>query len=96
VKRNIKVGQEDVNLKNYPNDKVKLMTLRCGDINGDGEIDQADLNILWQLSNYNKRISAGADSRCDLNGDVEVNQIELNILWLPSNYNLGAVEIDLQ
>jgi hypothetical protein len=92
---NLVVGEDGLDLTQDSRDAVKTMTLLCGDVNGDGEINQADLNILWQPLNYNKRVSEGADPRCDLNGDGEVNQIDLNILWQLVNYNKGPVVIDI-
>ena len=68
------------------------MTLRCGDINNDGMINDADLAILWLSTNYNKSAGApGVNSRCDLNGDGMINDADLAILWLAANYNKGAV-----
>jgi len=89
------VGEDDLDLSKDSRDAVKIITLLCGDINGDDAINSADLNILWWSINYNKRVSEGADPRCDLNGDGEVNQLDLNILWMPMNYNKGAVVINL-
>ncbi|MCL2153596.1 MAG: InlB B-repeat-containing protein, partial [Oscillospiraceae bacterium] len=89
----IVVDDDHVDLTRSTNSAVSLITLLCGDINGDGEINQADLNLLWQPTNYNKRVSEGADPRCDLNGDGEINQLDLNILWQLINYNKGAVVI---
>jgi hypothetical protein len=92
--RTIIVGNDDIDLTQSINPEVALITLRCGDINGDGEINQDDVNILWLPSNYNKRVSKDTDSRCDLNGDGEINQLDLNILWQLVNYNKGEVFIE--
>jgi hypothetical protein len=76
------------------NVNVGTLTLLCGDISGDGLINQSDLNILWLPANYNKSVTdSNANPLCDLNGDGLVNQTDLNILWLPANYNKGAVVI---
>jgi hypothetical protein len=91
--QSITVGDGDVDLTKDSRPEVCLMTLLCGDIDNDGEINQADLNVLWQPSNYNKRVSEGADPLCDLNGDGEVNQLDLNILWQLVNYNKGEVVV---
>jgi len=90
----VTVGDEDVDLTQDDREEVRLITLLCGDINGDGEINQLDLNILWDPSNYNRRVDDGALNGCDLNGDGEVNQLDLNILWMPENYNKGAILIE--
>jgi hypothetical protein len=54
-----------------------------GDIDGDGDVDFADLNLL--LSSYNQ---AGAGLPADLDGDGDVDFADLNILL--GNYNAGA------
>ena len=94
VLNNIVVGEEDLDLTLDSRPNVRLMTLLCGDINGDGMINQLDLNILWLPANYNKSVDGDANELCDLNGDGVVNQLDLNILWLPANYNKGAVIIE--
>jgi hypothetical protein len=93
---NVVVDEKNVDLTRSTHSAVSIITLLYGDINGDGEINQEDLNILWQPSNYNRQVSEGADPRCDLNGDGDVNQDDLNILWQLINYNNGAVVIDLK
>jgi len=93
IVENIVVDKTNVDLTEDIRPEVRLMTLLCGDINGDGEINQADLNILWLPANYNKTLAGGANPLCDLNGDGEINQLDLNILWLLSNYNKGTVLI---
>jgi len=51
---NLEVGDKDLDLTEHVNAAVRCITLPYGDLNGDGEINQADLNILWQPANYNK------------------------------------------
>jgi hypothetical protein len=91
---NIAVGEGETDLSQDIRPAVQLMTLRCGDINGDGNINNSDLTILWQQANYNRSASAAANGLCDLNGDGLVNNIDLTILWLAYNYNRGAIVID--
>jgi SagB-type dehydrogenase family enzyme len=91
--RNIVVADKDVDLTQDARPEVRLMTLRCGDINGDGNINNSDLTILWQQANYNRSASAAANKLCDLNGDGLINNIDLTILWLGYNYNRGEIEI---
>ena len=52
--KDVVVGREDLDLINDDRPEVQLMTLRCGDINGDGLINDADLTILWLAYNYNR------------------------------------------
>jgi hypothetical protein len=90
--QNIVVGEEtDVDLTQDSRDGAKLITLLCGDINGDGNINGNDLSILWLAANYNKATSAAQTPLCDLNGDGNINGSDLSVLWLPVNYNKGAV-----
>ena len=90
--KSILVGDEDVELANVPS--VQCITLPCGDINGDGMINDGDLTELWKLSNYNRNIEdEGVNEMCDLNGDGMINDVDLTILWMISNYNKGPVVI---
>jgi M6 family metalloprotease-like protein len=91
---NIVVAGRDVDLTQDGRPDVRLMTLRCGDINGDGNINNSDLTIMWQQANYNRSTSAAANKLCDLNGDGFINNIDLTILWLAYNYNRGEIEIN--
>ncbi|MBL0921408.1 MAG: hypothetical protein IBJ10_04680 [Phycisphaerales bacterium] len=54
-----------------------------GDIDGDGDVDFADLNLL--LSSYNQ---TGPNLPADLDGDGDVDFADLNILL--GNYNAGS------
>jgi alpha-tubulin suppressor-like RCC1 family protein len=92
--RNIVVAGNNVDLTNSARPELRLMTLRCGDINGDGNINNSDLTILWSQANYNRSAEAAANPECDLNGDGLINNIDLTILWLAYNYNRGAIVID--
>jgi len=90
----VAIGEKDLDLTQDPRPEVRLITLRCGDINNDSMINDADLAILWLAANYNKSAAAqGVNARCDLNGDGMINDADLAILWLASNYNKGAVVI---
>ena len=89
----ITVGSGDVDLTMESRPGVRLMNLRCGDINGDGVINDKDLTMLWMLSNYNMGKVAATNPQCDLNGDGLINDLDLTILWGASNYNSGAISI---
>jgi hypothetical protein len=90
---NIVVADGDVDLTADKRPEVQLLTLRCGDINGDGNINNSDLTILWRQANYNRSAAAADEPLCDLNGDGLINNIDLTILWLAYNYNRGEIEI---
>ncbi|MCL2151987.1 MAG: InlB B-repeat-containing protein [Oscillospiraceae bacterium] len=96
---NIIVGEENVDLTQSDRQDVRLMTLRCGDINMDGMINDGDLTFLWRKGNYDKNIGDvgdpfyANDPLCDLNGDGMVNDNDLTVLWASYNYNKGTVLI---
>ena len=87
----ITVGTTDLDLTQDSRDAVKCMTPPCGDINGDGMINDGDLAILWMATNYNKSADQAVDPQCDLNGDGMINDGDLAILWMAANYNKGNV-----
>jgi len=87
------VDDDNLDLTQDIRPEVRLMMLRCGDINGDGMINDDDLTVLWMLENYNRKTSDAFEQRCDLNGDGMVNDMDLTILWMAANYNQGMVEI---
>ena len=94
VIKSVVVGLEDLDLTKDPRPTVNLITLPCGDINNDGDINVTDLNILWSAANYNKGAADAVNPLADLNGDGDINVTDLNILWGVANYNKGKVVID--
>ena len=92
--RNLAIGDDDVDLTLDSRPEVQALRLRCGDINDDGLINDADLSILWRSGNYNKKVGDADNDRCDLNGDGLINDADLTILWQAYNYNRGAIVID--
>ena len=91
--RNVVVGEEDLDLTQDDRPEVQLMALRCGDINSDGLINDADLTVLWRAGNYNRKADEAENRFCDLNGDGLINDADLTILWLAYNYNRGPIVI---
>ena len=89
--KNLLVGEEDLDLASSSRPELQLMTLRCGDINGDGLINDADLTVLWRAGNYNRKANEAENPECDLNGDGLINDADLTILWQAYNYNRGEV-----
>lgn len=74
------------------NSDTTVITLCCGDINGDGNINDADLSILWQPTNYNQAVTEEVKTvSCDLNGDGYINDGDLSILYQPTNYNKSSI-----
>jgi len=72
---NVVVGEEDLDLTQDGREAVRLISMTCGDINGDGQINSGDMLIL--LSNY---LQLGEKILADLNGDGQVNSSDLLIL----------------
>ena len=94
IVKNLVVKNEDLDLSQNSRPELQAMALRCGDINGDGLINDADLTILWRAGNYNKKADEAENRLCDLNGDGLINDADLTILWQAYNYNRGAIVID--
>ncbi|MCL1975956.1 MAG: dockerin type I domain-containing protein, partial [Firmicutes bacterium] len=92
--KNLIVTSQNLNLTSDKRPEIQLMNLRCGDINGDGIINNDDLIILWNTANYNKISALATNKACDLNGDGVVNNLDLTILWQTYNYNRGEIIID--
>ena len=92
--KNLVVKNEDLNLSQDSRPEAQIIALRCGDINSDGLINDADLTILWRAGNYNKKAGEADNSLCDLNGDGLINDADLTILWLVYNYNRGSIVVD--
>ena len=91
--RSIIVSDQNVDLTEDDRPEVRLMILRCGDVNGDGVIDDRDLTILWLTSNYFKNTAQAANPLCDFNGDGVIDDRDLTTLWLTYNYYRGEIAI---
>jgi len=91
--KDVVVGGGDVDLTQDARPEVRLMALRCGDINGDGMINDMDLAILWGLANFNRRADNASNALCDLNGDGMINDADLAILWRANHYNRGKTVV---
>jgi hypothetical protein len=84
---------EDYDFTEHSNDRLKIMTLRAGDIDDDGVINAGDLSILLMQGNFNHPVSGGS-FRADLYGDGVINAGDLGILLL--NLNRGEVVINAE
>ncbi|MCL1975993.1 MAG: dockerin type I domain-containing protein [Firmicutes bacterium] len=92
--KNVSIVYADIDLTQDKRQEIQLLTLACGDINGDGLINNADLMLLWSIGNYNKKTAEAENALGDLNGDGLINNLDLTILWLPYNYNRGEIIIE--
>jgi hypothetical protein len=94
IVRNLVVGASALDLTQDVREAVRLMALRCGDINGDGTINSTDLNLLWSSGNYMKAAATAENPLADLDGDGAINSSDLSILWSSTNYMKDAVIVD--
>ncbi len=75
-----------VDLTISTNPQISLITLLCGDINGDDYINDTDLNLVWNSANYGKEAGNAANLYTNVNGDGYVNDTDLNLVWNSANY----------
>jgi hypothetical protein len=92
--KTVHVGYDDLSLPRDSHPTVAILSLRDGDINGDGLINDFDLTILLRKANYNQPAAKAANPECDLNGDGLINDEDLEILWSPDNYQRGPMIIE--
>ena len=83
------VGDTALDLTTMTDKPYSTITLLCGDINGDGNINVTDLNKVWDAANFNKNVSAATNKLTDINGDGSVNVTDLNVIWDAANFNKG-------
>ncbi len=86
---------DDVVEKQLPNGKT--IRFRLGDVNGDGQLDQDDMDLLTTLSADNymsefllERLSIEELSSCDINQDGLINHADLAVLC---NHVLSQLEM---
>ena len=83
----ITVGNDNLDLINSSDLNISIISLCCGDINGDGHINSSDLSVIIVPANYGKQISeAFVNKLADLNGDGHINSSDLSIVIVPANY----------
>lgn len=86
------VEADDLDLAKSTDQNISMITLPCGDINGDGFINSTDLSLLILPANYNKQVTAsGVDKRADLAGVGWVDSSSLGIIIQPANYDRTRV-----
>ena len=88
--QNVIVGNEDIDLAAATDKQYQTITLLAGDVNGDGYIESGDLNIIWNVANYNKSFESADNKNADINGDGYIESSDLNIVWNSNNYNKTA------
>lgn len=88
--KGVVVGTENLDLTAHSNDKIKLITLLCGDIDGDDSINTSDINVIYQTSNYYKSTSEAETQIADLDGDGSINTSDINIIYQAEHYYKGV------
>ena len=66
------------------------ITLLCGDINGDGSINEDDVSIIRYANNINKSTAVADNKLADINGDGSVNEDDVSIVRYSSHINKGV------
>ena len=87
--KGVRVTSSDLDLTMHTNDAISAIKMIVGDVNGDGTVDVADLNMLWNAANYGKAVT-DANKLMDVNNDGTIDVADLNIVWNAANYGKGA------
>ena len=88
--KNVKVGDTDLDLTKHTNAAISTITLLCGDINGDGSINEDDVSIIRYANNINKSTAVADNKLADINGDGSVNEDDVSIVRYSSHINKGV------
>ena len=92
--KGVVVGDGPLDLTKHSNAAISMITLLCGDINGDGWVNSTDLGEILQGQNYGKQTTvAGVNKKADLNGDGWVNSTDLGIVLQSQHYGKSAVSV---
>lgn len=91
--KGVVVGDGGLDLTAHSNSKISTIALLCGDINGDGNINTSDINVIYQANNYYKSATdKDVDVVADLNGDGIINTSDINIIYESANYYKGTAD----
>ena len=81
------VETTDLDLTALTGKAYSTITLLCGDINGDGSINEDDVSIIRYANNINKSIADANNKLADINGDGSVNEDDVSIVRYSSHIN---------
>ena len=85
--KGVVVENDPLDLTAHADPAICTITLLAGDVNGNGIINEDDLNTIWLPANYLKKADdSGVNALADVNGDGIINEDDLNIVWLPAHY----------
>ena len=88
--KNVVVGSTDLDLTTLTGKAYSTITLLCGDINGDGSINEDDVSIIRYANNINKSTAVAGNKLADINGDGSVNEDDVSIVRYSSHINKGV------
>ena len=88
--KNITVGNAPLDLTAMTGKSYQTITLLCGDINGDGSINEDDVSIIRYANNINKSTADADNKLADINGDGSVNEDDVSIVRYSSHINKGV------
>ncbi len=88
--KNVVVGGTDLDLTTLTGKAYSTITLLCGDINGDGSINEDDVSIIRYANNINKSTADADNKLADINGDGSVNEDDVSIVRYSSHINKGV------
>ena len=88
--KNVTVGNAPLDLTAHGNAAIRNITLLCGDINGDGSINEDDVSIIRYANNINKSTADADNKLADINGDGSVNEDDVSIVRYSSHINKGV------
>ena len=85
--KNVVVETTDLDLTALTGKAYSTITLPCGDINGDGSINEDDVSIIRYANNINKSTAVADNKLADINGDGSVNEDDVSIVRYSSHIN---------
>lgn len=91
--KNVVVTAEGVDLTSHSDPAVSNIQLLCGDIDGDGKINNLDYAIVMNPENFNKSYTNSGDVgnvNADLNGDGKINNLDYALILDPKHFNKSA------
>ena len=88
--KNVTVGSTPLDLTKHGKAAISTITLLCGDINGDGSINEDDVSIIRYANNINKSTADADNKLADINGDGSVNEDDVSIVRYSSHINKGV------
>ena len=88
--KGVVVGDGPLDLTTMTGKSYQTITLLCGDINGDGSINEDDVSIIRYANNINKSTADADNKLADINGDGSVNEDDVSIVRYSSHINKGV------